>query len=389
MLAMLSVFACAKVEIVSVDDPIDFSWYARRSTGTKADASLVESGSTNLPIGGSFGVFGYFHAQQAGVAGSWGDGVENSPNLLYNEQVTIGGSVGNYTYTYTNSRWWPKNTLDRISFFAYYPYQNHLNTDGSANADAVVEPVLDHSREHDGMVSFNYQVKPNAADHIDLLISDLCMDQSKKVWDGNHSKGLTGTANGKVKFDFHHALSLVRVKAVNFDASGNTDVTMTVDEIKFNGIYVYGNCLPTLGATDSNTGRTTITETWSNLNAKRPGESDPTGITAHIAYNSSSDTWDSSKYMLMIPHSAFPMGASISVKYSLTRSTDGQTGERYEYTGNVLMANLASPSCSSWLAGKIYTYTITLNLKAITIDASVEDWLTAGEDVFMEETTTP
>ena len=251
----------------------------------------------------------------------------------------------------------------------------------------MVEPVLDKDYAHDGMVSFNYQVKPNAADHVDLLISDLCKDQSKKVWDESVApkEGLTGTDNGKVKFFFHHALSLVRIKAVNFDASGNTDVEMTVTGIKFNNIYVYGNCLPTPGATDSNTGRTTVTETWSNLLTKRPGESDATGITGQVAYNSSTDTWDTSKYMLMIPHSAFPLGSTISVYYSLKRKTDGKTGEYYDYSDNVLTANLASPSCSSWQAGKIYTYTINLNLKAISVTASVENWFPSGEDVFMEE----
>lgn len=388
MIALLSAFACSKVEVLdnSPEDAIDFSWYTMKSSAaTKADASYVGQGSTNLPLGSSFGVFGYFHPQRSGAAGSWSDVAENSPNLLYNEEVTIGGTTSAYTYTYEHSRFWPKNTLDRISFFAYYPYQNQLNTDGSANENAVVEPVLDKDNAHNGMVSFNYQVKPNAADHVDLLISDLCKDQSKKIWDGDHNKGLTGTDNGKVKFFFHHALSLVRIKAVNFDASGNPDVTMDVDSIKFNNIYVYGNCLPTLGATNSNTGRTTVTETWSNLLDKRPGEAKAKGVTGKVAYDSDTDTWDSSKYMLMIPHSSFPMGATISVYYSLTRTTDAKTGEHYTYSGNVLTANLASPSCSSWLAGKIYTYTINLNLKAISVTASVENWFPSGEDVFMEE----
>ena len=384
--AMLAAFACGKMEVLDVpaEDPIDFSWYTKKSSAaTKADEFFVES--TNLPLGSSFGVFGYFHPQQSGTAGSWGDGVQNSPNLLYNEEVAIGGTTSAYTYTYEHSRFWPKNTLDRISFFAYYPYQNHLDTDGTPNEDAVVEPVLDKNYEHSGMVSFNYQVKPDAANHVDLLISDLCKDQSKKIWDDNPTQGLTGTDNGKVKFFFHHALSLVRIKAVNFDASGNSDVEMTVNGIKFNNIYVYGNCLPTPGASDAATGRTTVTETWSNLLDKRPGEAEATGITGQIAYNPSTETWDKSKYMLMIPHSSFPLGSTISVYYSLTRSKDDKTGEEYEYSDNVLTANLASPTCSSWLPGKIYTYTINLNLKSISVTASVENWFPSGEDVFVEE----
>ena len=396
ILAALSVMGCVKVDIDRnsiQDDQVDFSWYARRSSSvTKADDSFVNSGSTNLPIGSSFGVFGYFHPQIDDThKGGWNDTHPNYPNLLYNEPVTIGGTTSAYTYTYTNSRFWPKNTMDRISFIAYYPYQNQISADGSPNPDAVVEPVLDSSYGHEGMVSFNYQVKSDAADHVDFMVSDMCMDQSKKVWDGDHSKGVTGTEDGKVKFYFHHALALVRVKSVNIAASlaANPDIDFTVSSIKFNGIYVYGNCQPTLGAVDASTGRTTVTESWSNLLTIRPGESNPTGVTAHVSYDSSNNTWDSGKYLLMIPHESFQSYANISVSYSLRRRTDANTGENYEYTNNVLTANLASPVCSSWEAGKIYTYNITLNLREISFTADVIDWLPGGEDVFMEEVATP
>ena len=396
--AALAMMSCIKVEneeTFKPEDAVDFSWYTRRSgsADTKADANFVDSGSTNLPIGSSFGVFGYFHPQiNSTTPGGWNDGVNNNyPNLFYNEPVSIGGTTSAYTYNYTNSRFWPKNTLDRISFLAYYPYQAQINSSGEPNPNAVVEPVLDSRYEHEGLVSFNYQVKHNSADHVDFMISDLCEDQSKKVWDGDHSKGVTGTENGKVKFFFHHALSLVRIKSVNIDASlaANPDITFTVSAIKFNGIYVYGNCQPTLGATDTSTGRTTVTETWSNLLQIRPGESSPTGVTAHVSYDSSTNTWDSSKYLLMIPHESFASYANISVYYSLSRNTDSNTGEHYEYGDNVLMANLASPVCSSWEAGKIYTYDITLNLRSISFTTEVVDWLPGGEDVFMTETATP
>ncbi len=398
LLALLSVFSCAKVETyvkdtLKEDVPIDFSWYSTRNVFTKADPTYfvgdvagATSAERHLNSGTSMGVFGYFHPQASStVAGTWqtGAGAYNAPNLFYNEPVSITEAGGTYTYDYANSRFWPRNTLDRISFIAYYPW-NELNTSGSASVNTIVEPFLDNYSVRQGMVGFYYVVPQNSDDQIDFCVSDLCLEQSKAVWSADNSKGLTGNTNGKVKFFFHHALSQIRVKSVGFDTGGNTDVSVKINYILFRNVAVYGQCIPVpdFGTTTA-TGRTTVTPTWpvGSLVAKRPDTT--SGVQAEVCYDADSDTWKVEEFLLMIPHTFFK-DATIEVNFDVVRK-EGSTGEYYSYVGNTLSAPLTTTTVQEWQAGKIYTYNISLDLKQIKVTADVVDWLDAGDDVVMDK----
>ena len=414
--AALTLVSCLKVEKYEgsgfpkydeSDSPVSFSWYTRRTLysgpssapATRANPDYFIGDPTgtgterHLNDGTSMGVFGYFHPQDNGNHGEWqhGVGVYNAPNLFYNEQVTItdeGG--GSYSYDYSNDRYWPKNPLDRISFIAYYPW-NALNTSGSASTSTIVEPFLDTQSKREGMVGFYYVVPEDSGDQIDFCVSDLCLEQSKALWDTDHRQGLTiGTETsvtdnaGTVKFFFHHALSQVRVKSVSFDTGGNDQVELHINYIVFKNVAVFGQCIPVPDfANTTDTGRTPVTPTWptGSLVAKRPNLT--SGVTAEVCYNSSTDTWDVNEFLLMIPHEFFK-DATIEVNFDVTRATDPVTGEYYSYTGNTLSAPLTTTSVYEWQAGKIYTYNITLDLKQIKVTADVVDWLSAGEDVIMD-----
>ena len=392
-LAILMLASCAKNDIfIPGDEPelVDFSWYTSR-VATKADPTYFVGDATttgverHLNSGTSFGVFGYFHPQEGGAAGTWqrGAGEYNAPNLFYNEPVSISDSAGVYSYNYTNSRFWPRNDLDKISFIAYYPW-NELNSTGQATTNTIVEPFLDNRSVREGMVGFYYVVPENSDDQVDFMVSDLCLEQSKAVWTGDHTRGLTGNANGKVKFFFHHALSQVRVKSVNFDTGGNTDVEVKINYIIFRNVAVYGQCIPVPDFSSTTaTGRTTVTPTWptGSLVARRPNLT--SGVTAEVCYDSSTDTWSVSEFLLMIPHQFFT-GATIEVNFDVVRAKDPVSGEYYSYTSNTLSASLTTNTVYAWEAGKIYTYNITLDLKQIKVTADVVDWLDAGEDVIMD-----
>jgi hypothetical protein len=398
-LLALAVMSCAKIEndvkinaqlgYEESSETVDFSWYTNR-TQTKANPTYfvgnVSSTGTerHLNSGTSMGVFGYFHPQSNGSAGTWNTaaGAYNTPNLFYNEPVSISESAGNYTYDYAHNRYWPRNKLDRISFIAYYPW-NELNTSGAATDETIVEPFLDTRSERQGMVGFYYVVPAASEDQVDFMVSDLCLEQSKAVWADNNAQGLTGNSNGKVKFFFHHALSQIRVKSVSFDTGGNDKVELKINYIVFRNVAVFGQCIPVpdFSHTDA-TGRTPVTPSWptGTLVGRRPDLT--SGVTADVCYNSSTDTWDVNKFLLMIPHQFFT-GATIEVNFDVTRKKNG-TGEYYSYTGNTLSAPLTTTSVYAWEAGKIYTYNITLDLKQIKVTADVVDWLDAGEDILMD-----
>lgn len=389
------------------DSHVGFSWYSRKNIITKADTTYfvgdaVSTGvERHLNDGTSMGVFGYFHPQyQDGggttQTGGWNDGQnDNHPNLFYNEQVSIAynGSTNKYAYSYSNDRFWPKNVHDRISFIAYYPW-NALNTSGHASKDKIVEPFLDSGYQRQGMVGFYYTVHSDANDQVDFMVSDLCLDQSKTLWEEtSHAQGLTigseasATADkiGTVKFFFHHALSQVRIKSINFDTGGNDDVKVTVNYIVFNNVAVFGQCIPVPDfSTTTATGRTTVTPTWpaGTLASSRPDYT--SGVVARACYDADSDTWNINNFLLMIPHQFFP-GATIEVNFDVKRKKDTATGEYYQYKNNTLTAPLTTSAIYGWEAGRIYTYNITLDLKQIKVNANVEPWLDAGDDVIMDK----
>lgn len=401
-LLALAVMSCAKIEndvkineqlgYEESSETVDFSWYTSR-TLTKADPTYFVGDVTatgtqrHLNSGTSMGVFGYFHPQTSGgAAGTWqiGAGAYNAPNLFYNEPVSITENAGTYTYDYANSRFWPRNNKDKISFIAYYPW-NQLNTSGAASENTIVEPFLDNRSERQGMVGFYYVVPEDSGDQVDFMVSDLCLEQSKAVWTANNSEGLTGNANGKVKFFFHHALSQVRVKSVEFTGFGGNDmVDLKINYIVFRNVAVFGQCIP---VPDFNlttaTGRTPVTPTWPSgtLVPRRPNTT--SGVTAEVCYDKTTGTWNVEEFLLMIPHTFFT-GATIEVNFDVTRRKDPVTGEYYSYLGNTLSAPLTTNTVYEWEPGKIYTYNIALDLKQINVTAEVVDWLDAGEDVIMD-----
>ncbi|MBQ3711331.1 MAG: fimbrillin family protein [Bacteroidales bacterium] len=414
--AALALVSCLKVETYEgsgfpkyeeSDYPVSFSWYARRTlysgpvtAPTRANPDYFIGGTSgsigeaHLNDGTAMGVFGYFHPQDHGSQGTWkhGVGVYNAPNLFYNEQVTITDEGGSYSYAYANDRYWPKNPLDRISFIAYYPW-NALNTSGSATDETIVEPFLDTQSKREGMVGFYYVVPEKSEDQIDFCVSDLCLEQSKALWDTDHTQGLTIGAetsvtdnSGTVKFFFHHALSQVRIKSVNFDKAGNDSLDVDIKYILFSGVPVYGQCIPVPDFSSTTaTGRTTVTPTWpvGSLVNRRPNLT--SGVRANVCYDSG--TWDADNFLLMIPHE-FKVDAKIVVNFDVKRrkgEVDGNTGgEYYAYENNTLEATLTTNTVYGWEAGKIYTYNITLDLKQIKVTADVEPWLDAGEDVIMD-----
>lgn len=412
--AALTLVSCLKVEKYEgsgfpkydeSDSPVSFSWYTRRTLysgpssapATRANPDYFIGNPTvtgterHLNDGTSMGVFGYFHPQDHGSQGTWkhGAGVYNAPNLFYNEQVTITDEgSGSYSYDYTNDRYWPKNPLDRISFIAYYPW-NALNTSGSASTSTIVEPFLDTQSKREGMVGFYYVVPEDSGDQIDFCVSDLCLEQSKALWDTDHTQGLTiGTETsvtdnaGTVKFFFHHALSQVRVKSVAFDTGNNDDITVDIKYIIFSGVPVYGQCIPVPDFSSTTaTGRTTVVPTWptNTLVPTRPNRT--SGIKAGVCYDADTDTWDVEQFLLTIPHE-FSNSERVEVCFDVIRKK-GSTGEYYEYKDNTLTAPLTTTSVYGWEAGRIYTYNITLNVDQIHVTADVVDWLDASDDVIM------
>ena len=366
--------SCVQIEEGLSDEiPLGFDVYsARRTADTKADANTyVPTGTGHLPSGSQFGVFGYHHTAIGNNVGSWSDANPNHPNLMYNQPVTVSESAGVYSYSYSPKRYWPRSEKETLSFFAYYPYRaDATNTSNGPVFRAFL------NKDSNGMGYIRYLCSENPAEQVDFLLSDLCMDQNKAAGI------LTGSAldgdGGKVRFTFHHMLSMVRVQVANVN-SENPKITVDEDSYSFAffGFPIAANCTPTPGAKDPATGLAQCSFVWSAPLSTVTYTQGQEIITRDSKmevplYEGAADYSD---FLLIIPHEVED-NERLEVSFDMVRAG---TNEHYSYKDNPLSANLKG-QIDEFLPGKIYTFSINASLNAISFNTTVTDWTSGTGD---------
>lgn len=136
--------------------------------------------SANLP---SFGVFAYF------TQGGDFDETTSTPNYLYDERVYKAGGTGDWTYE--NTRYWPANSTDKLSFFAYAPAYGDIATTGNA----IGVPGSTQA----GYPQFTYT---NTNAQTDLLTAVPALNLN--------------TPDAKVSFKFKHTLTKIAFKVKSY-----------------------------------------------------------------------------------------------------------------------------------------------------------------------------
>lgn len=383
--------SCVKIETSGGKDTrIGFDTYALR---TKAGSSYIGgngNSTTNIPVDSKFGVFAYFHPgnSNTSTAGAWNNANVNSnlSNLMLNQWVQRqepAPSTYGYYYPAEDSRYWPKNAFDRISFFAYYPYAaNAFIVDENAVSDGtgitLQDPTDDHygySHNPVGFPKFKFTVNPADSLQVDFMISDMCMNQSK-------SAGVL-TGNDDVQFTFHHMLSQIRIRQVDFELD-NDAVSIDSVEFRFIGVPKSAICTPSIKASELDAnglpvhgdGRAAMDFTWSGFNSSN------SEFKARFYKDSDSAEKKQAAVLLMIPHafSDDPGKDIAQVTFKVTREDDQHTGEYYTYYGN-LSAPLGADGLTRWERNKIYNYTVRITLNSLEFSAVVENWPEASTDV--------
>ena len=378
------IVSCAKIEVVETENyRVGFDTYALRTRAGDSYIGGDGNNTRNIPVNSKFGVFAYFHPGNAGTntVGVWNTETvnANTSNLMLNQWVQrIEPSEGTYGYYYPaeDSRYWPKNETDRISFFAYYPYAaNAFVVDENAQSDGTGITLQDPDDDHYGFVhnpvgfpKFKFVVNPDASKQVDFMISDMCLNQSKRA-------GVL-TGDGDVRFTFHHMLSQVRIRTVGV-VKENESVDVQIDSFRFVGVPKSGICTPSVASSPDANGLATMGFAWTGLNSSN------SRFTASIYDPDASDAAKQAAVMLMIPHrfnEDDPTKDIFEVFFRVTRSDYQNMGEHYEYSGH-LSTPLGSGGLVGWERNKIYNYTIRVSLKSIDFSTEVEDWPEASTDV--------
>lgn len=170
--------------------PIGFSSDVPETRATKEYGSAADL--TDI------GVFAYF------TNGTFSEG-SSTPNFMYNQKVE---RQADGSWIYSPVRFWPGNTTDKISFFAYAPYVDEAASGGS-------NPSF-QGKTAAGYPQLTYTVLAAEADQTDLLAAVPLTNR-------------TAPAGEQVKFKLKHALTKVNVGI-------KSEVGITVTALSVNNV---------------------------------------------------------------------------------------------------------------------------------------------------------
>lgn len=376
--AALSLAGCSQNEVVEKNP--DANPAIRFGVYTGVQTRGTETTSTTLKASDADG-FGFL-AYKTSTEG-WGtDGSTATPSFLYNEHGkwnTAGGS-GSGGWEYANTRFWPTNT-DKISFFGYAPYEAApaLGTNKGiklSGNDVAGAPTIEFTvKNTTGTIDWNGMVD---------LVTD-CRDDVKDM------TSTSGTPAGTVKFKFSHVLTKVadvKVKAQT-NLGDNTRIFVTglkldpgTSKLYDKATYKFGDdTWEALAAPSYFTGDKDLTGFLNKTNADFNGYTESSvkveGITAVSLFHADADHPAKALYFIPVGNiTGTGAEGDLNLKISYDLVTKDATG-----TGHVkstVADKVIKLPAGTFKKGTAHTYTLTINMNAISID--VDDTLTPWAD---------
>lgn len=292
---------------ISSGKPIGFS-------GDIKESITREYSSTNMPT--TIGVFAYF------THGIFADNIATAtPNYMYNTELSKAADTS--TWSYAPILYWPNNTDDKLSFFAYAPY----NSTSSLSQVAT------------GYPSFNFALPTDETSETTDLLAASLMDKTY--------------AHGIVKFTLKHALTKVHfiIKNADSDGTSKTISTLSIKSYRTGTINYTAN-----GINWTNTS-TADFRTYQFITAP---------LSLNALYTSEVDAGST----LVIPENT---NATISFTYNMTIDGEEKT---------VTATDTQLPATPAWNPGSVITYTIWLKQEdeATIVATSNSAWSNAGDD---------
>ena len=295
--------------------PIGFSSDVPRTRATKEYGSAADL--TDI------GVFAYF------TNGTFSEG-SSTPNFMYNQKVE---RQADGSWIYSPVRFWPGNTTDKISFFAYAPYVDEAASGGS-------NPSF-QGKTAAGYPQLTYTVPAAEADQTDLLAAVPLMNR-------------TAPAGEQVKFKLKHALTKVNVGI-------KSEVGITVTALSVNSIPATATL--TFNETDFSWGSYTGTQ-----NANATLAAGGTAVTANAADAQSLATF------FVLPQKA-------SATLSITYTQNGTPSMQFTKTDIALPA-----TPTAWEQGMSVGYTLHVKKDGKVTATVGQEWTSeSGGDMSGKE----
>lgn len=194
-LAVLLLAGCSQNEVTEVSPDahpqVGFSVYTGVPTrGVDMTTESMKDDPTATDKYGGFGIMGYFTGQQTFEQAKG----TVTPSFMHNQMVEW--DAANSVWTYSPIKYWPNRQGDKISFFAYAPYESNWQT--GTKAGVVLSAATEKGIPY---IDFTLKDKDHLKEMVDLVVADQ-RDQSYNP-----------TTGGKVSFQFEHTLSRVSFQA--------------------------------------------------------------------------------------------------------------------------------------------------------------------------------
>ena len=327
--------ACSKdsvIEDIKTGTPIRFAG----SVSTKASITTLASLD-------KIGVFGYYTGTErwewsaANIPGNL------KPDYFLNEPVEKSGSTWGYDADYP--RYWPSDARNKVSFFAYAPY------DGTGPEDISSVGLYPAVIAETGTPKLTYTVPADVTGQIDLL-QGACLDRDKN------------DNGGTVLFNMNHALTKISFSAMLGTSLSGSNNTIEIKEITIDGVY-------NAGALDLATGKWTLNATTDNFTLG-------TGHLKNALFDSKvASDYDSRLvieddcYLMMMPQQMTKNSIlSVTFEINTVNTSSATRTEGLLMHFPLLDANIKS----TWEPGKSIEYNFTLKHGVVDFDIYVLPW---------------
>lgn len=370
--ATLSLAGCSQNEIMETNPDarreIGFGVY----TGTQTRGLVTDNTTTNGTTANGLKVADKgFGIMACLTTADYSSGSKLS--FMDNTHVTWQTSV----WKYSPVKFWPNNTTDKISFFAYAPYAATSGANGITGLSIA---------EDSGNPKLTFELQNNQKAMVDLVVSE-----AKTTNNGTVNQTSTTSSTG-VGFNFKHVLSRVSMKAKT-----STDITAnSLIKVYVTAVYIeHTDKLLSKATLDMYThdwaatqpaaylaGSYALNKAASNgiLDLKNVSFGNFTNSDA-IDISTNKDgvsLFPTNQYLFFIPvnngtGTAALGNVSVKITYQIVTQASA-TNEAVSYTTDTKTAKLPA---GAFKRGKAYEYTFTVGLKEIKVDVTaVENWTT-------------
>ena len=349
--AAIMMVSCSNDQVVSKmpqDNAINFGMYFGRDAQSRAAIMTTDDLKEQ-----SFGVFAYYTDNSNYTEGA------STPNFMFDQNVKWNGSA----WAYSPLKYWPNETADRLSFFAYAPHTSEPNGNialaaGFDNASASAP-------------SITYTLNADQSKHVDLL------------WAAPHYNLPKQTITGDVKFIFKHAMSRIGFKSVavidesSNDNNGDSDdgthtnsldgnTKITLKSIKLTGNFYQGGTLNlATGVWSDHVAAASTEYNWATADFLN----DDVTTTKAVVLNND-------KYLTVLPHTNNQQ-IQIEVVYTVN-TTDTSLAAGYSEVTNTIVSN---PFDFTFEQGYAYNFVLHVGLTSVKFSADVTPWTTNEEDI--------